>query len=128
MKPRRNHPLQDPKTLPPLTLEEYEDFRSRLRHVRIAAALAFLFSLAVAVLHDMLKLNIPPGLLMGLGFGIVIYLLFRLLSLKCPRCGAVPMASRMSLTGTQVESASFVALNPKSCRKCEAQLSTKPTT
>ncbi len=125
MRARRYHPLSDPNSLGPLSPEEYEDFRSLLKHVRIALALLVLFSLVMGTLQ-MLKIEIWPALILGPGFAIGIYLLFRLLALKCPRCGTAPMASAVSVTTAQVKYSRFVALNPKHCRRCGARFDVRP--
>jgi len=101
-----------------LTPEEHAEFRSRRRHFWIAAGIFMMFALAIALLHGILKFQVWPALVLPLGFSTGIYLLFRMLAFRCPRCATIPMVPRVSFTTTEVQAGSFVALNPKMCQTC----------
>jgi ribosomal protein S27AE len=115
---RRYHPRKDLSTLGPLSLDEYQDFRNRRRHILFALGLLVFFIAAVAVAANVFKLDPPPALLLIPVFTIGLYLIFRMFRYTCPRCGATPMAPRVSLITYQVEASQYVALNPKKCLKC----------
>jgi len=115
---RRHHPRKDLSTLGPLPPDEYRDFLNRRRHILVAFGLILLFSIVAAIVLNVFKLKPPPELLAIPSFTLVLYALVRMFRYKCPRCGATPMATRVSLITYQVEASQYVALNPNKCLKC----------
>jgi predicted RNA-binding Zn-ribbon protein involved in translation (DUF1610 family) len=102
----------------PLTQTEYDKFRSLRKRAMAPLIAAFAFAIVMVVTQKVFYLEPPMVVLFLFIVPITIWGLIQILKYKCPRCGTMPMMTRTSLGGGEVEVGSYVALRPKKCHEC----------
>ncbi len=108
----------------PLSLAEYEHFKSNQARLWMAIGVLFAYVLCFVLLDNAriaFGLAFSEPVLVLAMFPVFICLMVAGFSYKCPRCGATPMAKTFSFTTASFEYGSMVALLPKACGKCGVQ-------
>jgi hypothetical protein len=101
-----------------LTRSEYDMFNSHRKRLILVGGLALAFAATMVFLRGCFHIEPHPAVHFIFIVPITIWGLIQGFKFRCPRCDAIPLTTRPSVGGRDVEVSGFVALFPTKCHKC----------